>query len=142
MTFEERLREAMGRAGINQSGLAASAGVNRASVSQYLSGRNRPRGRAAGRLAKALGVDEAWLDGSAEGQPAAGPRVLRPWQAAKALGTNPDSVRIRMQKGRFDPSIGTACSLTGGRYSYEIFPERLAAYLNITVEALYRRLDA
>jgi transcriptional regulator with XRE-family HTH domain len=132
----------MGRAGISQSELSRLAGVSRASVSQYLSARNRPRGRAVERLAEALGVDGAWLEGRAEGQPAAGPRVLRPWQAAKVLGTNPDSVRIRMQKGRFDPSIGTACSLTGDRYSYEIFPERLAAYLNITVEALYRRLDA
>jgi transcriptional regulator with XRE-family HTH domain len=140
MLFEERLREAMGNAGINQSELAKSAGVSKASVSLWLSGKGEPRRQAVEKLAEALGVGAAWLDGRA-GAPSAG-RILRPHQAAKVMGTNADSIRIRMQKDRFNPSIGTACSLNGNRHSYEIYPERLAAYLNITVDAVYQRLNA
>jgi len=68
------------------------------------------------------------------------PRILKPSQAAKILGSNAESVRIRMQNDSFSPSIGTACQQNGNRYTYEIYPERLAAYLNITLDALYRRL--
>jgi hypothetical protein len=68
--------------------------------------------------------------------------VLTPIQAAKALGTNPESVRIRMQQGRFDPTIGTICKHPGSnRFSYEIYPERLANYLGITVEDVFHRIE-
>jgi transcriptional regulator with XRE-family HTH domain len=139
--FSERLREAMIEAGINQSELAESAGVSKASVSLYLAGKNEPKRRVVEKFAKTLGVSEAWLDGHID-EPLTKPRILRPRQAAKVMGTNADSVRIRMQKERFEPSIGTACSLTGNRHSYEIYPERLAAYLNITVDEVYQRLNA
>jgi transcriptional regulator with XRE-family HTH domain len=142
MLFEERLREAMSKAGINQSDLAESVGVSKASISQYLSGKNEPRQRVIEKFAEALGVGEAWLDGHADDPLAVRPRVLKPCQAAKVMGTNTDSVRIRMQKDCFNPSIGTAYSLKGNRHSYEIVPERLAAYLNITVDAVYQRLNA
>jgi transcriptional regulator with XRE-family HTH domain len=140
--FEERLREAMGKAKINQSELAALAGVSKASISQYLSGKNEPKHQVIEKFAEVLGVDEAWLDGHSDEPLVIKPRILRPHQAAKIIGSNPSSVRIRMQKERFNPSIGTACKLNGDRYSYEIFPERLAAYLNITVDAVYQRLNA
>ena len=68
--------------------------------------------------------------------------VLRPYQAAKILGSNAASVRIRMQSDSFVPSIGTACQHTGKRFTYEIFPERLAAYLNVTVDEVFQRLKA
>lgn len=68
------------------------------------------------------------------------PKVLRPYQAAKVLGSNAESVRIRMQNDSFKPSIGTACRQGGNKFTYEIFPERLAAYLNITVDAVFQRL--
>lgn len=68
-------------------------------------------------------------------------QILRPSQAAKVLGSNSESVRIRMQNDSFKPSIGTACQQNGNRFTYEIFPERLAAYLNITVDAVFQRLN-
>ena len=69
------------------------------------------------------------------------PYSIKPIQAAKILGSNTQSVRVRMQNDSFDPSIGTACQHSRKRYTYEIFPERLAAYLNITVDELFQRLD-
>lgn len=140
--FEARLREAMTKAGINQSELAKLAGVSKASISQYLSNKNEPKHQVIVKFAEVLGVDEAWLDGHSDEPLMVKPKILRPYQAAKIIGSNPSSVRIRMQKERFNPSIGTACKLNGDRYSYEIFPERLAAYLTITVDAVYQRLNA
>jgi transcriptional regulator with XRE-family HTH domain len=68
---------------------------------------------------------------------------IRPEHAAKALGSNAESVRIRMQRGAFVPSIGTCCKLGAGseRYSYEIYPEKLADYLGISLEKLYERMS-
>jgi len=68
-------------------------------------------------------------------------RILKPYQAAKIMGTNVESVRIRMQKGSFNPPIGTACQLSGSKYTYEIFPEKIAAYLNIPLEEVFKRLE-
>ena len=70
-------------------------------------------------------------------------RMIRPNSAAKALGSNGQSVRVRMQRGLFEPPIGTVCNLGGGsRYTYEIYPERLAAYLGVSVDEVFRRIDA
>lgn len=71
------------------------------------------------------------------------PAILRPSQAAKVLGSNAESVRVRMRQDSFKPSIGTACqNRRSKKFTYEIFPERLAAYLNVTVDAVYGRLNA
>jgi hypothetical protein len=67
-------------------------------------------------------------------------KILRPSDAAKVLGSNPQSVRIRLRNGSFNPSIGTACQNGGKKYTYEIFPERLAMYLGITVGEVFDRL--
>ena len=69
-------------------------------------------------------------------------RNMKPAHAAKVLGSNAQSVRVRMQQNCFDPSIGTASRYTGSIYTYEIYPERLAAYLNISVDTLFERLNA
>lgn len=136
----ERLREAMDNVRMNQSELAACAGVSKASISQYLSGKNEPKHQVILKFAEILQVDEAWLNGQTDEPTMDKLRILRPHEAAKILNSNPSSVRIRMQKDLFKPSIGTACKLTGNRFSYEIYPEKLAAYLNITVDAVFQRL--
>ncbi len=68
-------------------------------------------------------------------------KVLKPQDAAKVLNSNAASVRARMRQGAFIPPIGTACRISGDRYSYEIYPEKLAEFLNITVEDVHRRLE-
>jgi len=69
------------------------------------------------------------------------PRVLLPQQAAVVMGTNAQRVRVRMQRNIFDPPIGTAYRGTGNRYNYDIYPEKLAKYLDISVDEVYRRLS-
>ena len=60
---KDRLREAMRDAGLTQSDLARATGLNRATISRYLSGEVEPRQDAAHKLSIALGVAEFWLWG-------------------------------------------------------------------------------
>lgn len=60
---KDRLREAMRVAGKKQADLVRETGLNRGTVSRYLSGEVEPRHEATHKLAKALDVSEMWLFG-------------------------------------------------------------------------------
>ena len=60
---KDRLREAMREADKKQADLARETGLNRATISKYLSGAVEPRQDAAYKLALALNVSETWLWG-------------------------------------------------------------------------------
>lgn len=60
---KDRLREAMQEAGKTQADLVRDTGLNRGTVSRYLSGAVEPRHEATHKLAVALGVSEMWLFG-------------------------------------------------------------------------------
>lgn len=60
---KDRLREAMRMAGKKQADLVRETGLNRGTVSRYLSGEVEPRHEATHKLAKALDVSEMWLFG-------------------------------------------------------------------------------
>jgi transcriptional regulator with XRE-family HTH domain len=60
---KDRLREAMREVGKSQSDLARDTGLNRGTISRYLSGEVEPRHDATHKLAIALGVSEMWLFG-------------------------------------------------------------------------------
>lgn len=60
---KDRLREAMRDADKKQADLARETGLNRATISKYLSGAVEPRQDAAYKLALALNVSETWLWG-------------------------------------------------------------------------------
>lgn len=62
-TTRERIREAMDTTGKTQADLVRITGLNRGTISRYLSGAVEPRQDAAHKLAKALGVSEMWLWG-------------------------------------------------------------------------------
>ena len=140
--FEERLREAMQKSNINQSELSRLAGVSKGSVSQYLSNKHEPKREVIEKFAEILGVGAAWLIGNSDDPLSVTRYILRPHQAAKVLGSNNQSVRVRMQRDSFSPPIGTACKISGNKYTYEIYPEKLAAFLNITVDAVFARLNS
>ena len=59
----ERLREAMLAAGKKQADLVKETGLDRGSISSYLSGKYEPKQKAINKLALALGVSEMWLWG-------------------------------------------------------------------------------
>lgn len=59
----ERLREAMTARGKKQIDLVRETGIDKGSISNYLSGRYEPKQEAIYKLAKALDVSEMWLWG-------------------------------------------------------------------------------
>jgi transcriptional regulator with XRE-family HTH domain len=59
----DRIREAMEAAGKTQADLVRATGLNRGTISRYLSGEVEPRQSATHKLAQALNVSEMWLWG-------------------------------------------------------------------------------
>ena len=60
---QDRIREAMEAAGKTQADLVRDTGLNRGTISRYLSGEVEPRQNATHKLAIALNVSEMWLWG-------------------------------------------------------------------------------
>lgn len=59
----ERLAEAMARKNIKQSELSRITGIDKSSISLYVSGKYSPKGDKLYKLSLALGVSPAWLSG-------------------------------------------------------------------------------
>lgn len=59
----DRLREAMTALGKKQADLVRETGLDRGSISSYLSGKYEPKQKAISKLAIALNVSEMWLWG-------------------------------------------------------------------------------
>lgn len=62
-TIADRLREAMAVAEMKQADLMRETGLDRGSISSYLSGKYEPKQKAIYKMARALNVNEAWLLG-------------------------------------------------------------------------------
>ena len=61
--IKDRLNEAMSLRNMTASELAKKCGLNKSSISRYLSGENVPRSIAIGKMSSALGVSPAWVLG-------------------------------------------------------------------------------
>ena len=61
MSFSERLKEIMDIRGVRAIELAEKAGINRATISEYLSGKYLPKQKNVDLIAKALNVDARYL---------------------------------------------------------------------------------
>ena len=62
-TLAQRLREALTMSGLKQADLARETGLDRGSISSYLSGRYEPKQKAIYKMAQVLNVSESWLLG-------------------------------------------------------------------------------
>lgn len=62
-TIGDRLKQALQASGKKQADLVRETGLDRGSISSYLSGKYEPKQKALYKLAKALNVSEAWLLG-------------------------------------------------------------------------------
>lgn len=62
-TFAQRLQEILDTTGLTKSELALSAGVNKSNITRYLKGDYEAKQDVVHRVAKNLGVNEAWLMG-------------------------------------------------------------------------------
>lgn len=61
--IKDRLNEAMRLRGVNITELASMSGLNKSTVSRYLTGKVIPRSNAIGAMSIALGVSPAWVLG-------------------------------------------------------------------------------
>ena len=67
---QQRLEQAFAASGLTQAELARASGIDRGSISLYLSGRYRPKADKLIRLAAALAVTPEWLSGVDDAAPA------------------------------------------------------------------------
>lgn len=62
-TTSQRLQQAMDEAGMKQADLARATGLPKGGISNYVTGRYKPKSDVINKLAKALNVSEMWLWG-------------------------------------------------------------------------------
>ena len=121
--FIENVTQLMNERGISQAELSRLSGLPRSSISQYLSGRNKPRNKALDAIAEALGVKAEDLT--------AGDTRLTVKIAAELMGVSEQFIRLSMQQQLLP--IGTAVKLTGSKYTYYISPKLFTEYTGIKV---------
>ena len=126
MSFAASIKSKMAEQGINQKTLAERAKLSAATVSQYLSGKIKPRPDALERIAEALGCT-AWELTSAEVQERTRrerrPRIqsanrLSLKDASRLLGVNPQAIRVGIRQG----TLPIGYSVRGGKNAMYIIP--------------------
>ncbi len=97
MGFKDKLKTVMDEHNWSQTYVAGMTGWSKAAVSQWLSGREVPSKLKQGLIADALGLPVDYFRDT----PDTGFRRLTVEQAARALGTSKDTVRLGLQQGVF-----------------------------------------
>lgn len=130
-SFSVKLKTAMDEKQINQSDLSTLTGMSKASISQYLSGKNEPSKKNIAKIAEALKVTEAWLMGvDDEDQPVQQPvqpvKKLSVEEVARIMGKSDKFVRLGLQQGIFP--FGSAVKVST-KWSYYISPQKFNEYV-------------
>ena len=127
-TFAERLKYAMEQADLKQSALSEQAGISKAAISQYLSGKNTPSPERIKILADATTVSFDYLMGH-EAAPVAIPPIkkISVKEAARCMGKSDQFVRIGLQRGLLP--FGNAVPGTGSNWNYYINPAKFREYV-------------
>lgn len=136
-SFADCLKHAMEEAHCNQADLSARTGISKASVSQYLSGKNQPSKARLNLLAETLNVSPDWLNGyptekaPAPVLPACMPRKITTDQAAQCLGKHSQFVREGLKRGILP--FGNAVPGTGDKFTYYISPVKFREYVGAEI---------
>lgn len=128
MKFKDALLNAMCELGLNQRQVCGMTGCSKASVSQYLSGKNVPSEQKQREIAEALGLQSdyfTWPEPEEQhkvtiqrGQM----KKMLPETAAKILGVGKETIRLGLQQGVFPWGYGIQTS--PGRWTYIINEQR------------------
>lgn len=137
MKFKDALLNAMCELGLNQRQVCGMTGCSKASVSQYLSGKNVPSEQKQREIAEALGLQSdyfTWPEPEAQHtktiQRGAMKRML-PETAAKLLGISKEAVRKGLQDGVFPWGYGI--HMESGRWMYVINEQRFIEIEGIAI---------
>lgn len=131
MTFSERLKTTMKEMNLNQSQMCGLTGKSKASISQYLSGKQEPTERAKRDIALALGLPEGYFlpDQVIRKQKV---ERLKPEEAASIMGVSKETIRNGLQQGVFP--WGYAIK-TSGRWTYFINAKKFAEIEGVDASA-------
>lgn len=130
MSISQNLKQAMETRNMSQAELSALTGIGKSSISQYLSGKNEPKSKAVEKMADALDVSVAFLNGltdcsDATNEPG-GVRNVPVTVAAKRLDKSEQFIRVGLQRGILP--FGVAVKLSSV-FTYHISPKLLDAYI-------------
>lgn len=130
MLFEKRLKEAMRELNLSQVQVVAKTGKSKASVSQYLSGKQVPPVYVQRDIAEALGLREDYFENADTGEPLQGKTTLTCMQAARLMHKNQDFIRKGIRNGTLP--FGYAVK-TSSRWSFFISAAKFSEYTGIPV---------
>ena len=143
MRFSEKLKKAIDELGLNQSQVCGLTGKSKASVSQYLSGKQIPLEEVQSEIATALGLESDYFskqDRTVVVLPASDLRDgviprLSVETAAKLMRVNHTTIRKGLVQGKYD--WGYAVKTSEDRYSYFINAMRFQEIEKVKVEGLW-----
>jgi transcriptional regulator with XRE-family HTH domain len=135
MTFGEKLKNAMQELGINQRQVCGLTGKSRASISQYLSGKQTPPDDVQSKIAIALGLapDYFWESPTTQRVELHGEVIKRllPEDAAKLMGMEKRTIRLGLQQGVFP--WGYAIQTSENRWTYFINARRFSEIEGVVI---------
>lgn len=138
-TFSEKLKKAMQELHLNQRQVCGMTGKSKASISQYLSGKQVPSEKTQRDIAVALGLEENYFAKSDEKMVVLPSREIREGVipklevevAAKLLQMNHNTVRKGLQQGVFPWGYGIHTS--DNRWVYFINAKRFAEIEGVSI---------
>lgn len=134
MKFKDALLNAMCELNLNQRQVCGMTGCSKASVSQYLSGKNVPSEQKQREIAEALGLQSdyfTWPDPKPAGAVQRGQmKRMLPEEAGKILGIGKAAVRAGLQQGVFPWGYGI--HMPSGKWVYVINEERFRQIEGVT----------
>lgn len=120
---------------ISQKELAEKTGICKSSISQYLSGKNKPKTKNVMAIADVLNVPVEWLtEAIEETEDEAdidGIRNLPVATAAKLMGIGKQTVREGLKNGTLP--FGYAILMPSGKYRFYISPKKVSRHLEIEI---------
>lgn len=127
MNFKDALFNLMCEMNLNQRQVCGMTGCSKASVSQYLSGKNVPSEQKQREIAESLGVDPEYFKECAEPDKTkiiqkGTMKKMLPEVCAKILGVGKETIRLGLQQGVFP--WGYAVQTSPGRWTYIINEQR------------------
>lgn len=137
MKFKDALLNAMCELNLNQKQVCGMTGCSKASISQYLSGKNTPSEQKQREIAEALGLNEDYFEQMYMTVPRqiakkdGGVETLDVKTAAKLMHMNHNTVRQGLQQGVFPWGYGI--HMPSGKWVYFINARRFAEIEGIAV---------
>lgn len=136
MTFSEKLKNVMQEMHLTQTQVVGMTGCSKASISQYLSGKNVPSPAKQRDIAVSLGFNDDYFEQDKMVLPkemASGKYIKRVSveDAAKMLGMNHATVRKGLQQGVFP--WGYAIKTSENRWTYFINAKRFAEVEGVAI---------